>query len=56
VEAARKFLKMRPDWSITDVALARGFQSSQYFATVFRQRTGQKPRDFRAAAVSHSLR
>jgi AraC family L-rhamnose operon regulatory protein RhaS len=29
--------------SITDIAFACGFQSSQYFSTVFRQFTGNRP-------------
>jgi AraC-like DNA-binding protein len=48
IEAAKRLLAGRADMSITDVALSCGFQSSQYFATVFRQRTGHTPRDFRA--------
>jgi AraC family L-rhamnose operon regulatory protein RhaS len=31
------------DQSVTDIAFACGFQSSQYFATVYRQFTGQSP-------------
>lgn len=49
VETAQKLLKAQPDLSVTDVALACGFQSSQYFATVFRQRTGQTPRAWRGS-------
>lgn len=49
LEAARKLLLSRPDLSITDLAFACGFQSSQYLATAFRQQTGQSPRAFRAA-------
>lgn len=47
VEAARKMLSAHPEQSITDIALACGFQSSQYFATAFRQRTGATPSEFR---------
>lgn len=47
VESAKKLLKASPTQSITDIALDCGFQTSQYFATVFRQRTSQSPRDFR---------
>jgi AraC family L-rhamnose operon regulatory protein RhaS len=36
-------LLAQTDRTITDVALACGFQSSQYFATVFRQFTGERP-------------
>jgi len=49
VEAAREMLASRPALSITDVAFSCGFQSSQYLATVFRQKLGQSPRTFRAA-------
>jgi AraC family L-rhamnose operon regulatory protein RhaS len=49
IEAARKLLASRPDLSITDVAFSCGFQSSQYLATVFRQKMGQSPRACRAA-------
>ena len=47
VEAARQLLRTQPGLSITEVALACGFQSSQYFATVFGKSTGQTPREFR---------
>jgi AraC family L-rhamnose operon regulatory protein RhaS len=47
VQAAKKLLTSRPPRSITDVALSCGFNSSQYFATLFRQKTGQTPRAFR---------
>jgi len=33
--------------SLTDIALATGFSSSQYFSNVFRKYTGQTPREFR---------
>jgi AraC family L-rhamnose operon regulatory protein RhaS len=47
VEAAQKLLLAEPHTSITDIALSCGFQSSQYFATVFRQKTGGSPRQYR---------
>jgi len=47
VDAATRLLTKQPDLSITDVAFTCGFQSSQYFATVFRQRLGQSPREWR---------
>lgn len=47
VEAAKKLLQNQPERSITDIAFECGFQSSQYFATVFRHLTGQIPRDYR---------
>ncbi len=48
VELAARLLREQPDWSITRVALASGFQSSQYFATVFRRCTGLSPSAYRA--------
>jgi len=50
VEAARKMLVDQADRSVTQVALACGFSSSQYFATVFRQLTGRTPRAARLGA------
>lgn len=47
VEAAKKLLRTHPRLSVTDVALACGFQTSQYFATVFNHATGVSPRDYR---------
>jgi AraC-like DNA-binding protein len=47
VEAGKQLLLAEPRGSITDVALSCGFQSSQYFATVFHRRTGVSPRDYR---------
>ena len=47
VDAAAKMLKAAPDKSITEVAFSCGFQSSQYFATVFRARLSCSPRDWR---------
>jgi AraC family L-rhamnose operon regulatory protein RhaS len=49
LDAARRLLTEDPHLSVTDVALASGFSSSQYFTTVFHQHTGQTPRDFRHA-------
>jgi AraC family L-rhamnose operon regulatory protein RhaS len=47
VQGARQMLKEQPQSSITDIAMSCGFQTSQYFATVFRQKTGLTPREFR---------
>ncbi|MBI4623449.1 MAG: AraC family transcriptional regulator [Verrucomicrobia bacterium] len=47
VEAACELLEQDPDGSITDVALACGFSSAQYFATVFRQKLGVTPKEYR---------
>lgn len=51
VEAAKRLLRTDPQTSITDVALNCGFQSSQYFATVFHRKTGASPRDYRLKAA-----
>ena len=48
VEAAAKMLRASPDKNITEVAFSCGFQSSQYFSTVFRDRYSCTPRDWRA--------
>jgi AraC family L-rhamnose operon regulatory protein RhaS len=47
IEAAQILLRTRPEMTVTQVAMACGFSSSQYFATVFRQRTGRAPRECR---------
>ena len=47
VEAARRQLRLEPGRSISDIGFACGFQSSQYFTTVFHRRTGLSPREFR---------
>ncbi|MBI5385207.1 MAG: AraC family transcriptional regulator [Verrucomicrobia bacterium] len=47
VEAAKRLLRAKPERSVTDIASACGFQTSQYFATTFRQRTGKTPREYR---------
>jgi AraC-like DNA-binding protein len=43
VDYASRRLVEQPQQSITEVALASGFQSSQYFATVFARHTGASP-------------
>jgi AraC-like DNA-binding protein len=42
--AAAELLQTQPERSVTDIALACGFSSSQYFATLFRARFGATPR------------
>ena len=49
VQAARDMLLKHPALNITEIAFACGFQSSQYFATVFHRQTGQTPKEFRQA-------
>ncbi len=50
VEMAARMLADRPDATITEVAYACGFNSSQYFATVFRSLKGCTPSAFAQAA------
>lgn len=47
IEAARELLVRQPPVPITEVALACGFSSGQYFATVFRREVGNSPAAFR---------
>jgi len=47
IEAARALLREQPARSITDIGFECGFQSNQYFTTIFRHRTGFSPREFR---------
>lgn len=46
--AAADRLRREPERSVTEIALACGFTSSQYFATVFRHRYGITPREYRS--------
>ncbi len=46
IERATTLLTERPSMSITDVAFACGFNSSQYFATVFRGARGCTPSEY----------
>ncbi|UCD29272.1 MAG: AraC family transcriptional regulator [Planctomycetota bacterium] len=48
LEVAAKLLQEHPEMSITEVAFACGFNSSQYFATIFQFRNGCSPSDFRS--------
>lgn len=49
LQAAARLLKEEPHRSVLDITMACGFNSSQYFATLFRQRFGMTPRDYRFA-------
>jgi len=51
VERAGELLRRDPARSVTDVAFACGFQSSQYFATVFRNQFGLSPREWRRQKI-----
>jgi len=55
VDAAAELLAKHPEMNITDVAFACGFQSSQYFATVFRQRFKSSPRKWRRQSLGTRL-
>ena len=48
VEKACKLLQREPERSITNVAFDCGFNSSQYFATVFTKRFGVSPKEYRS--------
>lgn len=50
ITLAQQFLKDKPAMSITDVGLACGFSSGQYFAEVFRRFTGHSPREVRSGS------
>jgi len=47
VESACRRLCHEPGRSISDIGFACGFQSSQYFTTVFHRHAGLSPREFR---------
>jgi len=47
IEMATEMLKNNPDLTVTKTAFACGFNSSQYFATAFKQQKGCSPRDYR---------
>ena len=51
VDAAARLLMESPEVSVTEIAFRCGFQSSQYFAKVFRARQGCSPGAFRRQAV-----
>jgi AraC-like DNA-binding protein len=48
VRAAQRMLQDDAALSVSDVAYACGFESSQYFATVFRRHTGRSPSAYRS--------
>jgi AraC family L-rhamnose operon regulatory protein RhaS len=47
LDHAARQLKEKPSLTITEIALANGFNSSQYFATAFRERFHKSPRAYR---------
>jgi AraC-like DNA-binding protein len=46
VEKAQTLLK-NTDRSITDIALAVGFDDASYFARIFKKQTGMTPREYK---------
>ncbi len=50
LDLAAKLLAERPNASVLEVAMACGFTTSQYFATVFGQRFGCTPKEWRRQA------
>jgi AraC-like DNA-binding protein len=54
VEQAQEQLS-QTDVPVTDIALATGFSSGQYFSTVFARYTGVSPSDFRKGAKPRGL-
>lgn len=56
VAAARRALRDEPDRPVTDIAFDCGFQSSQYFANVFRRLTGVSPGAYRRNPGSARVR
>lgn len=47
IAKASEMLVSKPKMPITEIGLACGFSSSQYFTNVFRQQRGQSPREYR---------
>ncbi len=47
LETAAGMLQNKADLTVSEIAFALGFASSQYFATVFRKRYGCSPTDYR---------
>ena len=52
LDHAARQLKACPSVPVTEIAFGHGFNSSQYFATVFRRRFHATPRKFRNATSS----
>jgi len=49
IESAKILLKDNSEKTISQIATACGFESSQYFATVFKKKTNLSPRQYQAA-------
>jgi AraC-like DNA-binding protein len=55
IEAAAELLSRATNKSITDIAFSCGFNSSQYFATLFRQIKGCSPREYQKSNTPYTL-
>ena len=53
LDHAARQLREKPELSVTDVAFANGFNSSQYFATCFRRRFKLTPSQFLMERSAH---
>ena len=53
---ARRLLLERPGMTVTEVAMASGFNTSQYFATRFRRKFGLAPQQFRLRQPPPTMR
>lgn len=53
IQMACELLGKKPGQSITEIGLACGFSSSQYFTNVFRQQLGVSPRAYRASVCTN---
>ncbi|MCL2347628.1 MAG: AraC family transcriptional regulator [Planctomycetaceae bacterium] len=51
IQLAEEMLQSDPDISVTKIAMACGFSTSQYFATVFRKWTGKTPSEYRQGLI-----
>ena len=47
IERAKRFLREKPELSVTDISGLCGFDSSQYFSNAFKKTTGISPRQYR---------
>ncbi len=56
VEAAARLIREKPERNLTDIAFDCGFQSSQYFSTIFARHAGKSPRSWRASLASTAAR
>lgn len=53
IEKSKSLLQNNLKMNMLDVAMACGFESSQYFATVFRNKTGHSPSEYRQHKIEN---